>query len=317
MVTITIWPWTHLIKVYKYSVKQLQADPPETPNTRLFNITIGCHLAHSTDFLCALVCYLLFFPLSDKTTEWRLDWMLPVLFYNLAIEAIFFGGWHCIMYGPLSKYFWGKKYNQQNQYEEGNLRREITFTTLGFIQSSAYQMVMMHLMATGKVSYYNDFWSYPVWSIFWLLFVTYWREFHFYWVHRMIHPWRVNLPLIGDPGFFLYKNFHKLHHLSYNPGPFSGLSMHPVEHLIYYTCTLFPLFITCHPLHFLYSKFHADIAPIGGHDGFDRPGGAADYHYLHHAKYECNYGVPLVDFDRLFGTWMDYKEYKENGKKKK
>ncbi len=24
---------------------------------------------------------------------------------------------------------------------------------------------------------------------------------------------------------------------------------------------------------------------------------------LHHAKFECNYGVPLIDFDRLFGTW--------------
>ena len=28
-----------------------------------------------------------------------------------------------------------------------------------------------------------------------------------------------------------------------------------------------------------------------------------------HAKYECNYGVPLIDFDRLFGTWQDYGEY--------
>jgi len=41
-----------------------------------------------------------------------------------------------------------------------------------------------------------------------------------------------------------------------------------------------------------------------------------DFHYLHHAKYECNYGVPLVNFDGLFGTWMDYKEYKANEKKK-
>ena len=25
-------------------------------------------------------------------------------------------------------------------------------------------------------------------------------------------------------------------------------------------------------------------------------------------RYECNYGVPLIDFDRLFGTWRDYGE---------
>jgi len=60
-------------------------------------------------------------------------------------------------------------------------------------------------------------------------------------------------------------------------------------------------------MHFLYTKFHADIAPIGGHDGYaSPPGGGADYHYLHHSKYEYNYGVPLINFDKLFGTWLDY-----------
>ena len=29
---------------------------------------------------------------------------------------------------------------------------------------------------------------------------------------------------------------------------------------------------------------------------------------------ECNYGVPFpVDFDKMFGTWVDYKEYKKVG----
>ena len=70
---------------------------------------------------------------------------------------------------------------------------------------------------------------------------------------------------------------------------------------------LLPLFFKAHPLHHLYAKFHADIAPIAGHDGMKFPGG--DFHWLHHAKYECNYGVPLIDFDRLFGTWRDYGEF--------
>jgi len=213
------------------------------------------------------------------------------------------------MYGSLSKKFWGQKFNRENQYESDNLRREITFTTLGFLQSSLYQILMMHLMATNKISWYADFWSYPLWSVFWLLFVTYWREFHFYWVHRMMHPWRLDLPYLGDPGIFIYQNIHKVHHLSKNPGPFSGLSMHPGEHFFYYSCTILPLLMGQHPMHFLYTKFHADIAPIGGHDGFaNPPGGGSDYHYLHHSKYEYNYGVPLINFDKLFGTWLDYDE---------
>ena len=59
--------------------------------------------------------------------------------------------------------------------------------------------------------------------------------------------------------------------------------MHPVEHFFYYSCTLLPLFFKAHPLHHLYAKFHADIAPIAGHDGMKFSGG--DFHWLHHAKY--------------------------------
>lgn len=77
-----------------------------------------------------------------------------------------------------------------------------------------------------------------------------------------------------------------------------------------------PLVSTVHPLHFLYTKFHADIAPIGGHDGYDEPSANGDFHYLHHAKFECNYGVPFpIDFDKLFGTWVEYKDFKANGNK--
>jgi len=216
------------------------------------------------------------------------------------------------------------KYNPENPYTQENstpLKREIILTTLGFLQSSAFQCVIMHLWASGRIPYYTDFWAYPAWSVGQLLFVTYWREFHFYWCHRFMHPWwnRKYGLKDGDVGAFLYRWVHSLHHKSYNPGPWSGLSMHPIEHTIYYTTTLLCLFFPLHPLHFLYAKFHADIAPIGGHDGHANPGGNGDFHYLHHAKFECNYGVPLVDFDKLFGTWLEWEDYKvtlENSKKK-
>ena len=93
--------------------------------------------------------------------------------------------------------------------------------------------------------------------------------------------------------------------------------MHPIEHFLYYSCAwLPPLLMTVHPFHFLYAKFHADIAPIGGHDGYDEPSANGDFHYLHHTKFECNYGVPFpFNFDKAFGSWVDYKEFKANGNK--
>lgn len=145
------------------------------------------------------------FPVTfPYAKEWSWDWVSKVgqvrsinnnkvVAYNLACEFIFYGFWHWVTYsgpfarGPLKQ----MKYNPENQYagESGHLKREFIFTTLGFLQSSAFQCVIMHLWSSGKLPYYSEFWKYPAWSIGHLLLVTYWREFHFYWVHRMMHPW--------------------------------------------------------------------------------------------------------------------------------
>jgi sterol desaturase/sphingolipid hydroxylase (fatty acid hydroxylase superfamily) len=301
----------------------------------LYDYTIGCHIKHALDFLFALICYLVIFPMTfHEASVWRLGWVSKVVAFNLMSEFLVYGFWHWVTYmsevskGPLKDI----KFNPKNQYEEneknavgfifsssGNLQREVLYTTLGWLQSSAYQCVMMWLWASGRVPYYLDFWRYPIYSLVYLLFISYFREFHFYWVHRMMHPWKkITYGLAeGDIGAFLYRHFHSLHHKSYNPGPWAGLSMHPVEHFFYYTCTLLPLFIQAHPIHFLYAKFHADISPVGGHDGYNSPAGGSTYHYLHHSRYECNYGVPLINFDKLFGTFMDYEKVKDTLEERK
>lgn len=299
----------------------------------LYDLAITCHVAHLLDFSAALICYWFVFPqtYAEAAHGFQLGWMAKVVAYNLCVEFLLYGFWHHMMYaGQHTQHMKHLKFNTTNQYEpskkvgyfsssSGHLQREVMFTTVGFLVSSCYQIVMTYLWAQGYVPVYLRFWDYPAWSIFWLAFVTYFREFHFYWVHRAMHPWWSSKGGLanGDIGAFLYRHCHSLHHKSYNPGPWSGLSMHPVEHLLYYTCTLTSLFVMSHPLHFLYAKFHADIAPIGGHDGFGDPGGNSDYHYLHHAKFEVNYGVPLINFDHMFGTFMDYADYKKSQQKSK
>eukprot|EP00239_Pterosperma_sp_CCMP1384_P001244 CAMPEP_0197847882 /NCGR_PEP_ID=MMETSP1438-20131217/7399_1 /TAXON_ID=1461541 /ORGANISM="Pterosperma sp., Strain CCMP1384" /LENGTH=337 /DNA_ID=CAMNT_0043459945 /DNA_START=47 /DNA_END=1060 /DNA_ORIENTATION=- len=295
---------------------------------RLYRYTIGCHYGHYLEFLVTLICYNFAFPIH-KAHQIEAGWILEVIGFNIAVELVLCNFWHWMTYvSPYarSEPMKERKFNQENQYEPsgvvgflwsstGNLQREVLFTTLGWLQSSALQCLFMHLWATGRLPYHDVFFKsgdmkHNLSVIGSVLFITYWREFHFYWCHRMIHPWRWEVPGIGDIGKFMYKHFHSLHHKSYNPGPWSGLSMHPVEHFFYYSCTWVAALIKCHPIMFLYAKFHADIAPIGGHDGHQDPAGNGDFHYLHHAKFECNYGVPLIDFDRLFGTWVDYAENK-------
>jgi sterol desaturase/sphingolipid hydroxylase (fatty acid hydroxylase superfamily) len=53
-----------------------------------------------------------------------------------------------------------------------------------------------------------------------------WRETHFYFIHKLIH-WK---PLM--------QTIHTVHHKNPNPGPWSGMSIHPVEHLLYFSVVL-------------------------------------------------------------------------------
>lgn len=41
---------------------------------------------------------------------------------------------------------------------------------------------------------------------------------------------------------------------------------------------------------------------FAGHHGFDAYMGHK-FHYLHHAKFECNYGGSLIPLDAFFGTY--------------
>ena len=52
----------------------------------------------------------------------------------------------------------------------------------------------------------------------------------------------------------LYRYVHSLHHKSYNPTAFSGISMHPVESFLYYNAALIPVLFHAHPLVFLLTQ---------------------------------------------------------------
>jgi len=303
----------------------------------VWTYAVGAHFGHLLEFLVAFACWCVFFADGAWLVECQTlsaRWVGHVFAFNLLCEAVLCTGWHWLTY--VSKFAKGMqpyKFNPANQYEHdgaqvgfltstsGQLEREVTYTTLGWLQSASWQVLMMWLWASGRLPVYTSFWARPLLSVGGLCFVTYWREMHFYWCHRGMHPWwdrKLGL-LDGDVGAFLYRHAHALHHKSHNPGPWSGLSMHPIEHFLYYSCAWLPPLLlrgvlALHPLHFLYAKFHADISPIGGHDGYDEPSANGNFHYLHHAKFECNYGVPFpVDFDKIFGTWVDYEEFKANG----
>jgi sterol desaturase/sphingolipid hydroxylase (fatty acid hydroxylase superfamily) len=127
------------------------------------------------------------------------------------------------------------------------------------------------------------------------------HEFHFYCIHRLIH-W--------PP---LYRSVHRVHHANINPGPWSSLSMHPVEHLLYFSGVFLWWIVPAHPLVAIYQLHNAGLGSVVGHIGFDKitigKGGLFDTHayahYLHHKYFEVNYADGSIPLDKWFGTFHD------------
>ena len=184
----------------------------------------------------------------------------------------------------------------RSQNKEGIIR---TFTSALPIWT-AIEVGLLWAYANG-VGHWVDFSDHPIWLFALALVAPIWHETHFFLIHRLIH-W--------PP---LYRRVHSVHHNSVNPSPWSSLSMHPVEHLLYFSSALAHLLIPSNPLLAIYQLHYSGFGAVVGHIGFDKieVGDAAAFdshayaHYLHHKYFEVNYGDGLVPLDRLFGTWHD------------
>ena len=143
--------------------------------------------------------------------------------------------------------------------------------------------------------------EHPWWLVAFGLVLPIWHEFHFYCIHRLIH-----VPI-------LYKWIHCVHHNSVNPSPWSSLSMHPIEHMLYWSDSLIHLVLPSHPLLLLYNLQITGTGAVVGHVGFDKIEVGEDsaidthayVHYLHHKHFEVNYADGTTALDKLFGTWHD------------
>ncbi len=166
---------------------------------------------------------------------------------------------------------------------------------------TAWEALTYWFYANGYIPYVSIE-EHPIYFLFMLAIIPLLRDLHFYFIHRLIH-W--------GP---LYRWVHYLHHNNVTYGPLSGTSMHPVEHLLYFSGVVIHWIVPSHPIHALFHLQHAGITPAQGHVGFDRvvlaDGVAVKtgdfFHYLHHRYFECNYGIDgPFPLDKWFGTFHD------------
>jgi sterol desaturase/sphingolipid hydroxylase (fatty acid hydroxylase superfamily) len=263
--------------------------------------------------VAAAVWYLCMPPLAKMAT-FSTGWIASILLTNAGLLVLMFGGMHLWLYIRKSQ---GTAYKFNGRWPaEGNdafLFNRQTTDNLTWVFASAlpiwtaYEVLTMWAFANGYIPYLDPA-AHPIAFVAILLLVPMFRDIHFYCVHRLIH-W--------PP---LYRTVHKYHHANVNPAPWSGLAMHPVEHLLYFSSVLIHWIVPSHPFHALYNLIHLGLSPAPGHTGFDRvliaPGRGASTaiethsyaHYLHHKYFECNYADGAIPLDRWFGSFHDGSE---------
>lgn len=255
----------------------------------------------------ALLTWTLLLPPLEQMATLAPGWVIRVWLANMIPQTVLAGGLHWWLYirrgqGERTKF---------DRRDLGRGRGPFTFRhqvwdniwwTLGSAMSVAtlYQCGVFWMMANGHAPTIT-FASNPVWFVAWMALIPMWSGLHFYWTHRLEHHPR------------LYARVHAVHHRNINTGPWSGISNHWWENLLYFTTYFIHLVVPSHPLHLAFHAAFQQLSPVLSHSGFervvvaDKPRAKAGdfFHQLHHRYFECNYGTSEIPFDRWFGTYHD------------
>ena len=192
-----------------------------------------------------------------------------------------------------------RSFIKNRPYNVNKLLHNMFWTFSGVVIWTIFENIFCYLWATDRLSYISDFVSFntnegKIKFALALMGVPVWRSWHFYFAHRLLH--------FGP----LYQHVHSLHHRNTDVEPFSGLCMHPIEHLYYYSCILPSLLFICSPFAFLWNGVHLLLSPAASHSGWEDHFQSDAFHYFHHRYFECNYAGSDASFmDVLFGTFRE------------
>lgn len=246
-------------------------------------------------------------PGPERTATFAFDWVALMYFRNLALVFIFAGGLHLYLYtfrcqGDTRRFDARGLSKSKKTFTWGSQLLDNMFWSCvsGVTLWTAFEVFYVWALANGFVPT-TSLSANPVWFVACFVLIPVWSSFHFYWIHRVLH-W--------PP---LYRLVHSLHHRNVSIGPWSGISMHPVEHVLYFSSVLIHFVVASHPVHFFFHMHLEALNPLASHSGFDalmvknkRRMKLGDFfHQLHHRYFECNYGTAEMPWDKWFGSFDD------------
>lgn len=220
-------------------------------------------------------------------------------------------GRYLLVVGPMYLVFW-KLLRTRMQHRRiqrvfpprRRLIGELLWSMSTFAIFTAVGVTMFFLNQHGWTRLYRDIgergWGYWALSIALMLVV---HDAYFYWTHRFMHHRKV------------FRYFHRVHHLSFNPSPWAAFSFHPLEAVVEASIIYVIAFtIPFHQSALLVFLLIMTIMNGLGHLGYELyPRGftrhwlgrwfnTSVHHNMHHHLVHCNYGLYFNWWDRLMGT---------------
>ena len=190
----------------------------------------------------ALVSWLYLLPPVAQWKVFEFAWIARVYVLNLGLTILVAGGLHLYLHV-------GKRQGGRRKFDSRELSRShprffannqvldnMLWTCVsGVTVWTAFEVIVMWAYANGVAPWLS--WSdSPVLFVLMFLLLAFWSSTHFYWTHRLLHCKPV------------YRRVHSLHHKNVNTGPWSGMAMHPLEHLLYLSNIFVHLAVASHPL---------------------------------------------------------------------
>ena len=245
-------------------------------------------------------------PSLAAMSEFSAGWIALLWLRNAALLTLVAGGLHWWLYMRRSQ---GDDYKYHRRWldtdnEKFLWRNQVWDNLFWSIASgvtiwTGFEALTWWIYANGHVQI-PGIAEHPLYLAVCILGLFFWGTIHFYCIHRFSH-W--------PP---LYKISHEMHHRNVNTGPWTGISMHPLEHLLYFSGFVLFWLLPVHPVVIVIFGLYMGISPAPSHSGFNyvRLGRgrifAGDwYHQLHHQYFDLNYGNTSSPLDKLFGSWHD------------
>lgn len=228
--------------------------------------------------------------------------------YNLLVGIVLFVLRYCLIAGIayFVFYVWKKKAYlhlklSQKQPAFYQIKSELFYSATTLLIYSVSVLLLIYWYQKGWTKMYLTIetfgYGYFFLSILGMIVL---HDAYFYWTHKLMH----RLPILF--------RFHKIHHLSHNPNPWSAFSFHPIEAII--SLGIIPIIIFIFPVHpyalFVFSTFmtlYNVYIHLGYNIKFSFLGSGsqntAQDHDLHHRVSNYNYGLYFSFWDKKMKTY--------------